>query len=118
MVTFLAALTHIQLNLLGRFIYLDSVKAFIGRDDEKVPAQASPKTGLKIETERKFLTLSWYLLNTGWKDCVDRVRKAVDTVMRPVSLKESTTYDSLLQYLDQIRAQVDYVNGDPAKPFK
>jgi peroxin-3 len=32
------------------------------------------------ETERKFLTLGWWLLNVGWKDVAERVRSAVEVV--------------------------------------
>lgn len=32
------------------------------------------------ETERKYLTLSWWLLNVGWKDVGERVRSAVEVV--------------------------------------
>lgn len=32
------------------------------------------------ETERKFLTLGWWLLNVGWKDVAERVRAAVEEV--------------------------------------
>ncbi|TPX37283.1 hypothetical protein SeMB42_g06962 [Synchytrium endobioticum] len=117
-VTLLTALTHVQLNLLGRFIYLDSVKVLMHKDrKQSLVDEARPRTGLSIEAERKFLTFGWYLLNIGWKNCVDRVRKAVDQVIGNVSLKESTTYDSLLAYLDQVRAQVEYVDGDHTKPF-
>ena len=32
------------------------------------------------ETERKYLTLSWWLLHVGWKDVGERVRRAVEEV--------------------------------------
>lgn len=32
------------------------------------------------ETERKYLTLSWWFLNVGWKDVAQRVRSAVEVV--------------------------------------
>lgn len=31
-------------------------------------------------TERKYLTLSWWLLNVGWREVGDRVRVAVEAV--------------------------------------
>jgi peroxin-3 len=35
---------------------------------------------LEPDTERKFLTLSWWLLHVGWKDIRERVRRAVEEV--------------------------------------
>jgi peroxin-3 len=35
---------------------------------------------LDPETERKFLTLSWWLLHVGWKDIGERVRRGVEDV--------------------------------------
>ena len=32
------------------------------------------------ETERKFLTLSWWTLHVGWKDVGERVRRGVEEV--------------------------------------
>lgn len=32
------------------------------------------------ETERKFLTLSWWILHVGWKDVGERVRRGVEEV--------------------------------------
>ena len=35
------------------------------------------RTGI---TERKYLTLSWWLLHVGWRDIGDRVRASVEAV--------------------------------------
>ena len=32
------------------------------------------------EAERKYLTLSWWICNTGWKDVGERVRRGVEEV--------------------------------------
>ena len=32
------------------------------------------------ETERKYLTLSWWILHVGWKDVGERVRRGVEEV--------------------------------------
>lgn len=36
---------------------------------------------LNEETERKFLTLSWWLLHLGYKDIGERVRRAVEETL-------------------------------------
>jgi peroxin-3 len=38
------------------------------------------REGVDPETERKFLTLSWWVLNVGWKDVGERVRRGVEEV--------------------------------------
>lgn len=39
------------------------------------------RKGVSDETERRYLTFSWYVLNVGWKECVARVQKAVEEVV-------------------------------------
>lgn len=38
------------------------------------------RDGVDAETERKYLTLSWWILNVGWKDVGERVRRGVEEV--------------------------------------
>lgn len=38
------------------------------------------REGVDTETERKYLTLSWWILNVGWKDIGERVRRGVEEV--------------------------------------
>jgi peroxin-3 len=38
------------------------------------------REGVDAETERKYLTLSWWILNVGWKDVGERVRRGVEEV--------------------------------------
>lgn len=70
--TILSLFTHIQLNLLGIQKYIQSVKQLGHKEDEE--EQVTEKT------ERKFLTLGWWILNVGWKDVAERVRSAVEVV--------------------------------------
>jgi hypothetical protein len=39
------------------------------------------KKGISFENEKKYLALSWYLLNVSWKPFVARVKDAVEAVM-------------------------------------
>ncbi|KAJ1546880.1 peroxin, partial [Cladochytrium tenue] len=83
LVTLLTVFTHLQLNLLGRYIYLDSVAAqtaarqLDGRfaDEDSNPddggddalfdeaAGGAPRRALPPDAERLYLTFSWQLLN-------------------------------------------------------
>jgi len=45
-------------------------------DDDDVQTVGS----IDEETERKYLTLSWWICNIGWKDVGERVRRGVEEV--------------------------------------
>lgn len=81
MLNLLTVFTTIQLSILGRTVYLDSVVSLAKQSEsEEFKEVANEKTAactISQETERHYLTLSWYLLNIGWKKCVDRVQTAV-----------------------------------------
>lgn len=38
------------------------------------------REGVDAETERKYLMLSWWILNVGWKDVGERVRRGAEEV--------------------------------------
>lgn len=104
--TLLSLLTTLQLNIVGRFKYLQATAQLL--KEEKLrelqsldsPFSLSFRAPLDTEeeleqwlnediqvldviteeTERKFLTLSWWLLYVGWKDVGERVRKSVEEV--------------------------------------
>ncbi|KAI8906349.1 Peroxin-3 [Gorgonomyces haynaldii] len=95
----LTLLTTLQLSLLGRMFYLDSVAAMHADDVHRTISE---------ETERKYLTLSWYLVHIGWTKLVDRVEKAVEHIVKEVSLKTGVTFESLSDMIHQIRVFVEY----------
>jgi peroxin-3 len=102
----LTLFTHLQLSLLNRIKYVQSVHQldFEERERESYglssPSKLLPTpvrqwltddsivggydTGsmplLGPESEMKFLTMSWWLLHVGWKDVGERVRRAVEEV--------------------------------------
>ncbi|KAJ3167135.1 peroxin [Geranomyces variabilis] len=108
LVTLLIVFTHLQLNLLGRFFYLDSVVAFSQVDHEQeIKGTVGGTKGVSDETERKYLTFSWYVLNVGWKQCVKKVQAAVDEVVGSMSLKEPITYNSVIDIITRVREKVE-----------
>ncbi|KAJ3375095.1 peroxin [Allomyces arbusculus] len=117
-VTLLTAMTRVQLNLVGRLIYLDSV-LFNPARPEDIALQGSTDKFLPHQTEHRFLTFSWYFLHVGWKQCADRVRNAVESVLGSVPLKKSITAAELNNYLAEIRVRVesDDFTDVRAKPF-
>lgn len=109
--TLLSLLTHIQLNLLGRYKYVQSVLdlereeklrerqsfeasvsgLFWGggdltgvleslENDDSRDALGLLGTTRTSGTERKYLTLSWWLVHVGWRQIGDRARAAVESV--------------------------------------
>lgn len=113
-ITLLTIFTNIQLSLLGRYKYIQSVIQLERDEDARsrlqhelslssmlfsslvdslgsrdIEALLGDQTGLEegiwregvdAETERKYLTLSWWILNVGWKDVGERVRRGVEEV--------------------------------------
>jgi peroxin-3 len=113
-ITLLTIFTNIQLSLLGRYKYIQSVIQLERDEDARsrrqyelslssvlfpslvdsahsrdIEALFDQQTGLEegiwregvdAETERKYLMLSWWILNVGWKDVGERVRRGVEEV--------------------------------------
>ncbi|KAI4117226.1 MAG: hypothetical protein LQ345_002494 [Seirophora villosa] len=111
----LTLLTRIQLNLLGRRNYLSSVVSLAShspqdptislenRDDDG----AEQSWGNDFETNRKFLTFSWWLLHRGWRDVKERVEVAVKTVFGPLDPREDIPMEKLSALILDVRRQVE-----------
>lgn len=108
--------TRVQLNILGRYSYIRSVRELeqsfhptsiaasgdstvsawwsylAGAVGVQAAAEESPKArgGLEDEidqeTEMAYLTFSWWLMNVGWRELKERVALAVDEVFGPCVL--------------------------------
>ena len=101
--TLLSLFTHIQLSILGRHKYIQSVlqsareeqmnalvqdsfdiSRIIGGGGSLEPTDSEDDVQdvepIREDTERKFLTLSWWILHVGWKDVGERVRRGVEEV--------------------------------------
>lgn len=98
-IVLLSLFTHIQLSILGRSKYIQSVleqeeeeqimdamsldvsALLLGmwgsQNDEDTVQTVEP---IDEETEQKYLTLSWWICNIGWKDVGERVRRGVEEV--------------------------------------
>lgn len=139
--TLLTLQTHIQLNLLASFKYIQSVYEMEAEQKErerqegwwgsiKSPmdrllgsANASASSLLSRQdwdemqarvvkvtelSERKYLTISWWLLNIGWKDVKDKVETAVAEVFSRVPLKSELTLEDLRQRINEVRMKVEH----------
>ncbi|RYP26025.1 hypothetical protein DL768_011835 [Monosporascus sp. mg162] len=125
----LTMLTRIQLNLLGRRSYLSSVVSLatgaaqgtisLENNDDDSPEQAY---GSDFETNRKYLTFSWWLLNRGWIDVMERVEQAVRDVFGHLSPRDLLSFDTFVQLTLEVRKKVEGRThadgkGSPWLPF-
>lgn len=124
----LTMLTRIQLNLLGRRSYLSSVVSLAtgaaqstinlenNDDDATNPEQAAAYYGSDFETNRKYLTFSWWLLNRGWVDVMERVEQAVRDVFGHLSPRDLLSLDTFSQLTLEVRKKVESpITGGPGK---
>ena len=116
-ISLLTMLTRIQLNLLGRRTYLSSVVALA---QPPAPMQESTISmenkdddnydnmyGNDFETNRKYLTFSWWLLHRGSKQIMDRVMAAVKEVFGNVNIREDISLERLADLIMQVRRKVE-----------
>ena len=111
----LTLLTRIQLNLLGRRSYLSSVVSLataslsdsaisLENNDDDNPDQAY---GNDFETNRRYLTFSWWLLHRGWKDVMHKVQNAVTEVFGSMSIREDITMERFSELTLEVRKKVE-----------
>ncbi|QSZ35568.1 hypothetical protein DSL72_008438 [Monilinia vaccinii-corymbosi] len=111
----LTLLTRIQLNLLGRRSYLSSVVSLatggveqstisLENNDDDNSDQAY---GNDFETNRRYLTFSWWLLHRGWKDVMLKVEAAVKEVFRDTSIREELTMAKFSELTLEVRKKVE-----------
>ncbi|KAI4189944.1 MAG: hypothetical protein L6R41_001129 [Letrouitia leprolyta] len=122
----LTLLTRIQLNLLGRKNYLSSVVSTAShppqdptislenRDDDN----AEQVYGNDFQTNRKFLTFSWWLLHRGWRDVKEKVATAVGTVFGPLNPREEIPLEKLSALILEVRMRVEGATPEERRSHK
>ena len=114
-VSLLSLLTRIQLNLLGRRNYLSSLVSqasyapqiptinLENRDDDDIERSY----GNDFETNRRYLTFSWWLLHRGWREIKIKVEDAVREVFGPLKPTEDITLQKLSELVLDVRRRVE-----------
>ncbi|KAI9301327.1 Peroxin-3 [Cunninghamella echinulata] len=120
-VTLLTLLTHIQLNLLGRFTYVWSVSVLNVNTEPTIRLQHDDSNQnesglLDAKTERLFLSTSWWLLHIGWRRCSERIAEIVKEVVGPLPLKSILQYETTEDIILQLRKKIEY-EDDGVTPF-
>ncbi|KAL1980389.1 hypothetical protein VTN96DRAFT_4205 [Rasamsonia emersonii] len=121
----LTLLTRIQLNLLGRRNYVSSVMSLASppantstislEDHDDEIGQAF---GNDFETNRRYLTFSWWLLHRGWKDLREKVQAAVEEVFGPLNPREDITLERLSQLTLEVRKKVEGATEEERRAMK
>lgn len=63
--------------------------------------------GNDFETNRKYLSFSWWLLNRGYKDIMALVVKSVKEVFGPINPREDLTLEKLSELCVEVRKRVE-----------
>ncbi|CAD6582113.1 MAG: peroxin [Cyphobasidiales sp. Tagirdzhanova-0007] len=126
LLSLLSLQTHIQLNLLGRHNYVSSVysqatfassgsSVSLPLESDAVPediflrtSEKKGRTALDLQTEKQYLTLSWWFLQRGWRQVSERVREVTAEALESVSLKSQLGLQELNSLLLDIRRKVEY----------
>ena len=111
----LTLLTRIQLNLLGRRNYLSSVVSLASHppnestislenhDDDNI----GQSYGNDFETNRRYLTFSWWLLHRGWREIMTKIETAVTESFGPLNPREDITLERLSELTLEVRKRIE-----------
>jgi peroxin-3 len=110
----LTLLTRIQLNLLGRRNYLSSVVSLASPPPnsstislENHDDDLNQAFGNDFETNRRYLTFSWWLLHRGWKDLLSKVEIAVKQAFGDINPREDITLATLSERTLAVRKAIE-----------
>lgn len=111
----LTLLTRIQLNLLGRRSYLSSVVSLAtgGMEQSTISLEnhdddnQDQAYGNDFETNRRYLTFSWWLLHRGWKEVMLKVEVAVREVFGTLSPRDELTMQRFSELTLEVRKKVE-----------
>ncbi|XP_038672705.1 peroxisomal biogenesis factor 3 [Scyliorhinus canicula] len=101
----LVVLLRVQLNIIGGYIYLDN--AIVGKNGT---APLAPP-----EVQQQYLSSIQHLLGDGLNELITVVKKAVQSVIGNVSLKQCVSLQELERYLGEIRQLVEH-RGQSSEP--
>lgn len=124
--TLLTLLTRIQLNLLGRRSYLSSVISLatggveqstisLENHDDDNPDQVY---GNDFETNRQYLTFSWWLLHQGWRKIMLKVEEAVKEIFGPLSPRDDISMQKLSELTLEVRKKVEGATAEDREASK
>ena len=122
----LTIFTRIQLNLLGRRNYLSSVisLAVPAADPSRIHLEnldddnPDHDYGNDFETNRKYLTFSWWLLHRGWDGILQKVEAAVRNCVGTLKPNESISFERVSSLIIEIRKEVEGATDEERRAQK
>jgi peroxin-3 len=111
----LTLLTRIQLNLLGRRSYLSSVVSLAtgGMEQSTISLEnhdddnSDQAYGSDFETNRRYLTFSWWLLHRGWSEVMLKVEEAVKDIFSTLSIRDDVSMQRFSELTLEVRKRVE-----------
>lgn len=117
----LTLLTRIQLNLLGRRNYLASVVSLASPPASSGEGEGANQIFLEnhdddnfenaygndYDTNRKYLSFSWWLLHRGCREIMQKVLAAVKEVFGPLNPREDISLEKLSELTVEVRKRVE-----------
>ncbi|KAJ0309218.1 hypothetical protein COL516b_003116 [Colletotrichum fioriniae] len=114
-----------QLNLLGRRSYLSSVISLAtGAAQATISLENNDDDGLDqpygndFETNRRYLTFSWWLLNEGWKELGQRVEAAIRQVFGHLSPRDLLSFEQFSELTLAVRKAVEGATPEERRAAK
>jgi peroxin-3 len=111
----LTLLTRIQLNLLGRRNYLASVVSLAAPSSSETKINLENNDddnfehayGNDFETNRRYLSFSWWLLHRGCIQLIHKVTAAVKEVFGSLNPREEITLEKLSELTLEVRKKIE-----------
>lgn len=127
-INLIALLTYLQINLIGRYVYIDSVITLNHNKNDTDSTTKSTKEkefnptetsqGLSTEIQAKYLAFSYYLIHVGWKELAERVKEETEKEIGPLLLNGKITFENLVEIVNKIRMNIEGTSEIPSKSRK
>lgn len=98
----LVLLTRLQLNILGRQTYVDSVKELASNEINLEPSEHEDTVN------RQYLTFSWWILNKGWESLAQRVQATIEQATADINPRTELTLAQLHELFGKIQYNIDH----------
>jgi len=101
----LTILTRIQLNILGRRSYAESMEQHLRETTSEAALLADEEQA--GATNRQFLTFSWWILHRGWRVLAERVQSAVEVATAAIEPPNRLNFVQMEDLVGAIHREID-----------
>ncbi|OUM68116.1 hypothetical protein PIROE2DRAFT_39473 [Piromyces sp. E2] len=125
-INLISLFTYLQINLIGRYVYIDSVITLNHNKTENNTSTSKREKALSddstqclsTEIQAKYLAFSYYLIHVGWKELAEKVREETEKEIGPLLLNGKITFENLIEIFNKIRMNVEETSKLPTKSKK